>query len=118
MWLTQDEIAYLFDSARSTITYHINNIYTNDELDKNTSVEKFDEMVDHRPVKLQNLDVVLPVGNRVNSKRGIAFRRWANKVLKDYLVKVVKMKTVPLALFLLSSGAGDGNRTRVISLEG
>lgn len=87
VWLTQDEIALLFGSARSTITYHINNIFTNDELDKNTSVEKFDGRVEHRPAKLYNLDVVLSVGYRVNSKRGILFRRWANKVLKDYLIQ-------------------------------
>ena len=87
VWLTQDEIALLFDSARSTITYHINNIFSNDELDKNTSVEKFDGRVDHRPAKLYNLDVVLSVGYRVNSKRGILFRRWANKILKEYLIQ-------------------------------
>ena len=87
VWLTQDEIAALFDSARSTITYHINNIFSNEELNKNTSVEKFDGRVEHRPAKLYNLDVILSVGYRVNSKRGIAFRKWANRVLKDYLIK-------------------------------
>lgn len=87
IWLTQEEIALLFDTARSTITYHINNIFTSSELDKNTSVEKFDGRVNYRPAKLYNLDVVLSVGYRVNSKRGIAFRKWANKVLKDYLVQ-------------------------------
>ena len=87
IWLTQDEIALLFDTARSTITYHINNIFSSAELDKNTSVEKFDGRVDHRPAKLYNLDVVLSIGYRVNSKRGIVFRRWANKVLKDYLIQ-------------------------------
>lgn len=85
VWLTQDEIAVLFDSSRSTITYHINNIFANEELEKNTSVEKIDGRVEHRPAKLYNLDVVLAVGYRVNSKRGILFRRWASKVLKDYL---------------------------------
>ena len=87
VWLTQDEIALLFGAARSTITYHINNIFSSEELDKNTSVEKFDERVDHRPAKFYNLDVVLSVGYRVNSKRGIAFRRWANRVLKNYLIQ-------------------------------
>jgi len=87
IWLTQEEIALLFNTARSTITYHINNIFTSSELDKNTSVEKFDGRVNYRPAKLYNLDVVLSVGYRVNSKRGIAFRKWANKVLKDYLIQ-------------------------------
>ncbi len=51
------------------------------------SVEKFDGRVNYRPAKLNNLDVILSVGYRIESKRGIAFRRWANKILKDYLIK-------------------------------
>ena len=69
VWLTQEEIALLFDTARSTITYHINKIFSAEELDKNTSVEKFDERVNYRPAKLYNLDVILSVGYRVQSKR-------------------------------------------------
>ena len=87
VWLTQEEIALLFDAARSTITYHINNIFSDEELNKNTSVEKFDGRVNYRPAKLYNLDVVLSVGYRVKSQRGILFRRWANKVLKEYLIQ-------------------------------
>ena len=86
VWLTQEEIALLFDASRSTITYHINNIFSDEELNKNTSVEKFDGRVNYRPAKLYNLDVVLSVGYRVKSQRGILFRRWANKVLKEYLI--------------------------------
>ena len=89
VWLTQEEIALLFGSSRSTITYHINNIFTSEELNENTSVEKFDGRVNYRPAKLYNLDVVLAVGYRVKSKRGIIFRRWANNVLKQYLVEGV-----------------------------
>ena len=87
VWLTQDEIALLFGSSRSTITYHINNIFTSEELDKNTSVEKIDGRVNYRPAKLYNLDVILSVGYRVKSQRGILFRKWANKVLKEYLIQ-------------------------------
>ena len=87
VWLTQDEIARLFGAARSTVTYHINNIFSSEELDKNTSVEKFDERVNYRPSKFYNLDVILAVGYRIGSQRGIAFRRWANQILKDYLIK-------------------------------
>ena len=87
VWLTQDEIALLFDTARSTITYHISNIFTEKELNKNTSVEKFDGRVNHRPAKLYNLDVILAVGYRVKSSRGILFRRWASKTLKNYLIE-------------------------------
>ena len=82
VWLTQDEIALLFGSSRSTITYHINNIFTSEELDKNTSVEKIDGRVNYRPAKLYNLDVILSVGYRVKSQRGILFRKWANKGVK------------------------------------
>ena len=87
VWLTQDEIARLFGAARSTVTYHINNIFSSEELDKNTSVEKFDGRVNYRPSKFYNLDVILAVGYRIGSQRGIAFRRWANEILKDYLIK-------------------------------
>ena len=87
VWLTQEEIALLFNTARSTITYHINKIFSSEELDKNTSVEKFDGRVNYRPAKLYNLDVILAVGYRVQSDRGILFRRWANKVLKDFLIQ-------------------------------
>ena len=89
VWLTQEEIALLFNSARSTITYHINKIFSTDELDENTSVEKFDGRVNYRPAKFYNLDVILAVGYRVQSQRGIQFRRWANKVLKKYLIEGV-----------------------------
>ena len=87
VWLTQEEIALLFDTARSTITYHINKIFSSEELDKNTSVEKFDGRVNYRPAKFYNLDVILAVGYRVQSHRGILFRKWANKVLKEYLIQ-------------------------------
>ncbi|MGM9873889.1 MAG: RhuM family protein [Bacilli bacterium] len=87
VWLTQEQIAKLFGKARSTVTEHINNIFNDKELDENTSVGFSDESVNHRPTKYYNLDVVLSVGYRVNSKRGIVFRRWANKILKDYLVQ-------------------------------
>ena len=89
VWLTQEEIALLFGSSRSTITYHINNIFTSEELNKNTSVEKIDGRVNYRPAKLYNLDVILSIGYRVKSQRGILFRRWANKVLKEYLIQGV-----------------------------
>lgn len=87
VWLTQEQIAKLFGKARSTITEHINNIFNDKELDENTSVGFSDESVSHRPSKYYNLDVILSVGYRVNSKRGIVFRKWANKVLKNYLIQ-------------------------------
>ena len=81
-------MAVLFDTARNSIAYHINRIFSSEELDKNTSVEKFDGRVNYRPAKFCNLDVILAVGYRVQAKRGILFRRWANKVLKPIKFKI------------------------------
>ena len=75
VWLTQDQMSVLFDTARSSIAYHINNIFKEGELDKNTSVEIFDrsENKASRPPMYYNLDVIISVGYRVKSKRGVAF---------------------------------------------
>ncbi len=88
VWLTQEQMANLFDTARSSISYHINNIFKESEVDASTSVEIFDRSDErHRPPQYYNLDVIISVGYRVKSKRGIAFRKWANSVLKDYIIK-------------------------------
>lgn len=89
VWLTQEQMSVLFDTARSSIAYHIGNIFKEGELDKNTSVEIFDrsENKASRPPKYYNLDVIISVGYRVKSKRGVAFRKWANSVLKEYIIK-------------------------------
>lgn len=89
VWLTQEQMSVLFDTARSSIAYHINNIFKEGELDKNTSVEIFDRSMNlaSRPPMYYNLDVIISVGYRVKSKRGVAFRKWANQVLRDYIVK-------------------------------
>lgn len=89
VWLTQDQMSVLFDTARSSIAYHIGNIFKEGELDKNTSVEIFDrsENKASRPPMYYNLDVIISVGYRVKSKRGIAFRKWASSVLKEYIIK-------------------------------
>ena len=92
VWLNQDEIALLFDKAKSTINEHIKNILK-EELDEDTVMRKFGKTelssVNTKPINYYNLDLILAVGYRVNSKRGIEFRRWSNKVLKDYLIKGV-----------------------------
>lgn len=89
VWLTQEQMSVLFDTARSSIAYHIGNIFKEGELDKNTSVEIFDrsENKASRPPKYYNLDVIISVGYRVKSKRGVAFRKWANDVLKKYIIQ-------------------------------
>ena len=86
-WLTQNDMATLFDVDRTRITRHISNIIKEGELDEKSNVRKTHFAHSDRPIKLFNLDMILSVGYRVNSKRGIAFRRWANSVLKEYLIK-------------------------------
>ncbi len=89
-WLSQDEIAELYAVSRENITIHIGNIFSQSELEK-VSVCKFflHTASDGKkyPVEHYNLDMILAIGYRVNSKQGIAFRKWANKILKDYLIK-------------------------------
>ena len=87
VWLTQEQISLLFDTARSSIAYHIGNLFKNGELDEKTSVEFFDKSTNHRPSKYYNLDVILAVGYRVNSRRGQIFRKWASTVLKNYMLQ-------------------------------
>lgn len=89
VWLTQEQMSELFDTARSSVAYHIGKIFSEGELDKDTSVEIFDrsEGNAHRPPMYYNLDVIISVGYRVKSKRGVAFRKWANSVLKQYIIK-------------------------------
>lgn len=89
VWLTQDQMSQLFDTARSSIAYHISNIFKENELDKDTSVEIFDrsEKSASRPPQYYNLDVIISVGYRVKSKRGVEFRKWANLVLKKYILQ-------------------------------
>lgn len=89
VWLTQDQMSSLFDTARSSIAYHINNIFKEGELVKETSVEILDRSQGKasRPPMYYNLDVIISVGYRVKSQRGIAFRKWATSILKDYMIK-------------------------------
>ena len=69
---------------RTVITRHINNIFKDGELDEKSNVQKMHFANSDRPVALSNLDVIISVGYRVKSKRGIIFRKWANKVINNY----------------------------------
>lgn len=87
VWLTQEQMSELFDTARSSIAYHIGNIFKEKELPKETSVEIFDRSNKaSRPPQYYNLDVIISVGYRVKSQRGVEFRQWANGVLKQYIM--------------------------------
>lgn len=86
VWLTQKQMGELFGVKQATISEHINNIISLGELDE-TSIGFSDKSSGGRKPKMYNLDMILSVGYRVNSKRGIAFRRWANSILKQYVIQ-------------------------------
>ena len=87
LWLTQDLIAELFGKARNTISVHIGNIFEEGELDEKSNVKKIDIANSDKPVKIYNLNVIIAVGYRVNSKKATQFRIWATKVLNEYIRK-------------------------------
>jgi prophage maintenance system killer protein len=93
VWLTPNQMSKLFDKARPTILEHIKNAYLEGELQKNSTCRKFRQVKKEgrrtviRGIEHYNLDVIISVGYRVKSKRGTQFRIWANKVLKEYLIK-------------------------------
>ena len=93
VWLTQAQMAELFQTDRTSIVRHINNIYKVDELDPSSTCAKIAQVQTEgrrqvrRVIPYFNLDMIISVGYRVNSKRGIKFRQWANSIIKEYLIK-------------------------------
>jgi hypothetical protein len=87
VWLTQAQMVLLFERDRTVITKHINNIFDEKELDAKSNVHFLHIANSDKPVKVYSLDVIISVGYRVKSQRGTQFRIWANRVLKDYIVK-------------------------------
>ncbi|MBO4370653.1 MAG: virulence RhuM family protein, partial [Paludibacteraceae bacterium] len=91
VWLTQAQMAELFDKNRTVIGRHIRNIYNEGELSRDITCAKFAHMGSDGDQLYQyiayNLDVIISVGYRVKSQRGVLFRQWANRVLKDYILK-------------------------------
>ncbi|OUN60887.1 RhuM family protein [Faecalitalea cylindroides] len=93
VWLSQDQMATLFDVDRSRVTRHIKNIYDDNELDENSTcaenalVQTEGKRKVKRTIKIYNLDMILAVGYRVKSPNGIIFRKWATSILKDYMIK-------------------------------
>lgn len=86
VWLTQKQMGELFDVKQATLSEHINNILESGELDE-TSIGFSDKSTGGRKPKIYNLDMIISVGYKVNSKRGVVFRKWANSILKDYMLK-------------------------------
>src|SRR3989339_829636 len=87
LWLTQAQIAFLFQTDRTVITKHIGNIFSSGELTEESNVQKMHIPPSDKQVKFYNLDVIIAVGYRVNSKRATQFRIWATKALKEYITK-------------------------------
>ncbi len=93
VWLTQQQMASLFNQTKQNVSLHINNCFKEDELDKNSTVKKSLTVQTEgkrkvtRDLEFYNLDVIISVGYRIKSKRGTQFRQWATKRLKEYLVE-------------------------------
>lgn len=87
VWMTQEQISVLFGVNRTVITKHINNIIKNEEIDEKSNVQKMHIPNSDKPVKFYNLDIILAVGYRVNTKKGIEFRKWSSSILKEYIIK-------------------------------
>ena len=102
VWLTQQQMADLFDKDRTVIGRHIRNIYKEEELEENITCAKFAHMGSEGDQSYEytayNLDVIISVGYRVKSKRGTKFRQWANRILKEYLLRgyVVNSRIIAL----------------------
>jgi len=86
VWLTQEQMSKLFGRDTGVISRHIKNIFE-EELDKKSNLQKMQIANSDKPVNFYSLDVIISVGYRVKSKNGVIFRKWANGVLKDYLIK-------------------------------
>ena len=93
VWLTQNQMTDLFQRDRTVITRHINNVFSEGELDEKSNVHFLHIPFSDKPVKVYSLNVIISVGYRVKSAQGILFRRWANAVLKEYLLRGYSVNT-------------------------
>lgn len=87
VWLSANQMSVLFDRDEKTIRKHVNNVFAENELDKENNTHFLRVVGVKQPVAYYSLDVIISVGYRVKSQRGVQFRQWANRVLKDYLLK-------------------------------
>lgn len=87
VWLTQSQMAELFEKDQSVISRHISNVFKDGELEKESNMHFLHIAKSDRPVAFYNLDVIISVGYRVKSRRGVEFRRWATDVLRRYIIE-------------------------------
>ena len=97
VWLSQEQLALLFERDQSVISKHIKNVFTEGELDKESNMQKMHIANSDKPVALYNLEVLIALGYRVKSTRGTQFRQWATKRLTDYLVEGIAINEKRLA---------------------
>lgn len=87
VWLNQNQMIELFGRDQSVISRHIRNVFKEHEVDEKSNMHFLHIANSRKPVAFYSLDVIISVGYRVKSKRGVEFRRWANSVLKQYILK-------------------------------
>lgn len=87
VWLSANQMALLFERDEKTIRKHINYVFADEELQKENNTQKLRVDGVKQPVPFYTIDVIISVGYRVKSRRGVEFRRWANRILKDYIIK-------------------------------
>jgi uncharacterized protein (DUF433 family) len=116
VWLTQAQMAKLFEREQSVISRHINSVFKEKELDQKSNMQKMHIAKSDKPVVFYSLDMIISVGYRVNSKRGTQFRIWVTQTLKDHLVEVnpkvmfgkpvIRGTRIPVELILRKLGEG------------
>lgn len=127
IWLNKEQIAYLFDRDRSVITRHISNIYKEHELDSDSTCAKFAQVQKEgnreveRSTDFYNLDVIISVGYRVKSQRGVEFRRWATDVLRRYIIdgraeNERRLKQLAQAVGVLERVADDLDTSQILEV--
>jgi len=121
VWLTQEQIADLFGTRRPAITKHLSNIFKSGEVDETTSCSILEHMgndgVQRYRTKYYNLDAILSVGYRVNSRNATLFRRWANTVLREYLLRGIVIGRSKDALAMEMDRRFSAHETRLAAVE-
>lgn len=97
VWLSQEQMASLFERERSVISKHLRNVFADGELDEKSNVQNLHIAGSDKPTRFYNLDVIISIGYRVNSKRGVRFRQWATRVLREHLSDGYSLNATRLA---------------------
>ncbi|MDE1988733.1 MAG: virulence RhuM family protein [Patescibacteria group bacterium] len=127
VWLSQKQMAELFDCSMDNIGLHLKNVYSERELDENRTteessvVQKEGNREVNRPIRLYNLDAIISVGYRINSLRGTQFRIWATQKLREYIIRVLLWMTndwpkVGFAGLILKNGKNESERSELRKL--